>query len=247
LNQQSKEEPSKGVTKKDGVIWIKVVYHSHVFHYRIPQAASIAALNPTIPSPLTIKMAMIASLLRLGQVSNAEKLARYLHRITVLISPANAGLTFKAFLRYRSVPEVDKGGQLDESGSLYPSRPHMREYCLWDSNLEVFVEVPTSLKETCKKALANIPYLGAKDSMVSCISLQEVPEPDIQVSKQLSVSEVKSGMIWYLADFKPETTVNLLDLIPTQRKPEHYQIKPTIIPARTKHWGKSTLYYTLPD
>lgn len=246
MNQQSKEgAPLKRATKEDLVIWIKAVYHSHVFHYRLPQAASIAALNPTIPSPLTIKMAMIASLLRSGQVPDAEQLAKYLHQITVLISPANASLTFKAFLRYRSVPEVGKGGQLDESGSLYPSRPHTREYCLWSSNLEIFVEVPANLKDVCKNALSNIPYLGTKDSLVSCVSVQEISKPDTQINKQLSTSEIKSGVIWYLADFKSETQVDLLDLIPTQRKPEHYQMKPIIAPIGTKHWGKSTLYFVL--
>lgn len=226
-------------------VWIKAVYHSHVFNYRLPQAASIAALNPSMPSPLTIKMAMIASLLRSGQVDDARELAKYLHQIIVLISPADASLTFKAFLRYRSVPEVGKGGKLDESGSLYPSRPHTREYCLWSSNLEISVEVPVNLKDVCKNALSNIPYLGTKDSLVSCVSVQEIGKPDTQISKQPSASEIKSGVIWYLADFKSGIQLDLLDLIPTQRKPEHYQMKPIITPMGTKHWGKSTLYFVL--
>lgn len=238
-------ESLKAKAEEHETVWIKAVYHSHVFHYRLPQAASIAALNPSMPSPLTVKMAMIASLLRSGKVTDARQLAKYLHQIIVLISPADASLTFKAFLRYRSVPEVGKGGQLDESGSLYPSRPHTREYCLWSSNLEISVEVPANLKDTCKNALSNIPYLGTKDSLVSCVSVQEIGKPDNLIGKQPSASEIKSGIIWYLADFKSGVQLDLLDLIPTQRKPEHYQMKPIITPMGTKHWGKSTLYFVL--
>jgi hypothetical protein len=235
------------MAEEHGTVWIKAAYHSHVFHYRVPQAASIAALNPSMPSPLTIKMAMIASLLRSGQIDGARELAKYLHQIIVLISPADASLTFKAFLRYRSVPEVGKDRQLDESGSIYPSRPHTREYCLWSSNLEISMEIPANLKDVCKNALSNIPYLGTKDSLVSCISVQEIGQPDTQIGKHPSASEIKVGVIWYLADFEPRAQLDLLDLIPTQRKPEHYKMRPIIAPMGTKHWGKSTLYFALPS
>jgi len=139
-------------------IWLRAIYHFHVFHYRMPQTASIAAVTPFIPSPLTVKFAMIASLLQRGQYAEAEKLAQVLPKVKVLIIPPESAFSFKAFLRYRSVPAVESTGGFDETGSFYPSRPHTREYALFQGDLIVFVRIPELLKEIGKSALKNIRY-----------------------------------------------------------------------------------------
>ncbi len=99
------------VTKKlnapaEEFIWLKAIYHFHIFHYRMPESVAIAAVTSFVPSPLTVKMAMIASLFQLGNVNAAEIIARNLHKIEVKIVPPKAALSFKVFMRYVSVPEV---------------------------------------------------------------------------------------------------------------------------------------------
>ena len=194
-------------------------------------------------------MAIVASLLRMGEIKSVEGISSELPTIRVLIKPSDASLVFKAFLRYRSppaIPEKRVRGQvnIDETGSLYPSRPHMREYAILGSGIEVYLEVSNSLKEICKRALYQVPYLGSKDSLVSCIDVVETSEPtDSMVAKPLSSTPLRSGIIWHLADFKTDAKVTLIDLLPTQRREEHFAINPYLIPYDSRHWGRTTLYF----
>jgi len=75
-------------------------------------------------------------------------------------------------------------GDLDESGSYYPSRPHTREYALLEDGIIVFVGLPDkSILEIVKTALQRIRYLGCKDSLVTCLGVEEVNEDEVKEAK----------------------------------------------------------------
>jgi len=193
--------PGKRIANKlgttiEGFIWLRAIYHFHVFHYRMPESATIATVTPFVPSPLTVKMAMIASLFQLGDVNGAETIAKNMHEII----PPKAALSFKAFLRYRSPPAVESEEKgLDETGSYYPSRPHMREYAIFQDNLEIYVKLPADIADYGKRALKNIRYLGSKDSVVTCFDLRENSPPnDSQCVSKLGYGN--PGIVVLLAD-----------------------------------------------
>lgn len=228
------------------VCWLKAVYHFHVFHYRMPQTAAIAAITSFVPSPLTVKFAMVASLLQLGRHSEAEALARVLPKVEIRIVPPLAAFSFKAFLRYRSVPAVESAGGLDESGSSYPSRPHTREYSLFQGDLVVFVGVPQEAKSIASDALKNIRYLGCKDSLVWCKEVMPVKQPDdVRIVVQ-PIKEQQAGAVVLLADIKQDATIQLLQIIPSKREEEHYTLEPYTLPGnittsrRTKIFKRQT-------
>lgn len=212
--------------------WLKAVYHCHVFHYRMPQTVAIAAVNPFVPSPLTVKMALIAALLQKGDDQSAQQLARYLPQMEVRIVPPKSAFSFKAFLRYRSVPAVESAGGLDESGSYYPSRPHTREFALLEDSITIFLGLPDksipdkSIVDIARNALANIRYLGCKDSLVTCLEVSKVSEAE-EVENTKTVRPLNSdsaGSVVLGADFEPSTaSLQLRDLIPGSRKEEHYK------------------------
>src|SRR5579872_5862861 len=84
-------------------VWMRAEYHSHLFHYRMPETVAIAAVSPLVPSPLTVKMALVAALARDGDVEGARELAAYLPYLTddaFFIVPPKGAVTFKAFMRY---------------------------------------------------------------------------------------------------------------------------------------------------
>jgi len=62
----------------------------------MPETTAIAALTPFIPSPLTIKMAMIASLFQMWDIAGVKCLSINLKKIEVTIMPPIADITFKA-------------------------------------------------------------------------------------------------------------------------------------------------------
>ncbi len=236
----------KQIANKSGAtaekIWLKATYHFHVFHYRMPESAAIAAVTPFVPSPLTVKMAMISSLFQLGDVNGAEIVAKNMHKIEVKIVPPKAALSFKAFLRYRSPPAVESEEKgLDETGSYYPSRPHMREYAIFQDCLEIYVKLPVDIADYGKRALKNIRYLGSKDSLVTCFELREYnPPPDSQCVSKLDHGN--SGIVVLLADFKQNIQINLEKLIPGNRDEKMYEKLPYTIPGDVMTKGRAKIF-----
>lgn len=226
-------------------IWLKATYHFHIFHYRMPDSVAIATMTPFVPSPLTVKMAMIASLFQLGDVNGAEIIGRNMHKIEVKIVPPKAALSFKAFLRYRSPPAVESEEKgLDETGSYYSSRPHMREYAIFQSNLEIYVRLPLDIADYGKKALKNIRYLGSKDSIVTCFDLREDNPPhDTQCVSKLDYGN--PGIVVLLADFKRDIRIqNLKQLIPGNRDEEMYEKLPYTVPGNVITKGRTRVFIT---
>jgi len=231
-------------TNTNKYIWIKIEYHFHIFHYRMPGTAAISGITPFVPSPLTVKMAMIASLLQLGEPEGAQKLAENIHEIDVKIIPPKSAISFKALLRYRSPPAAEsKEKKFDESGSYYPSRPHTREYTIFQGNLVLYIKSPQHIKDLTKIALKNIRYLGAKDSMVTCIKilLDRKPEEGKYVSPFNSYQE---GTVALLADFKQGTqhTANLISLIPTNRVKSAFENIIYTIPGKVITKGRTKIF-----
>lgn len=211
------------------VQWLRAEYHFHVFHYRMPETVAIAAVTPFVPSPLTIKMALVAALLQSGDDQAARALVPHLPKIEVRIVPPPSALSFRAFLRYRSVPEVESSGSMDETGSYYPSRPHTREYALFSDALTVYLGLPdTAILDTVKRALWNIRYIGCKDSIATCLSVQEVSEKDVSEEPVVQpLGEESNGAAILCADFEPSANLrDLKELIPGSRKEEHYRRPP---------------------
>lgn len=234
------------VTHPSPSVWLKAVYHVHIFHYRMPETAAIAALTPFVPSPLTVKMAMVAALLQRGDAAKARELAPKLPQIEIRIMPPQAAFSFKAFLRYRSVPAVESTGGLDESGSFYPSRPHTREYAFFADDFTVFVGLPDSANPVLvQDALRYIRYLGCKDSQVWCIQVQPVDYDLVAKAPCTSaLAEEKAGSVAILADFAPEATPSLEELIPGKRVKTHYRHPPPVfvLPGRIIVKGKTRLF-----
>lgn len=225
-----------------GEVWLKATYHFHVFHYRMPETAAIATVTPFVPSPLTLKMGMIASLLQIGDVKGVKKVAEHLHEIEIKIIPPKAAVSFKAFMGYRSPPAVESPQELDEIGSYYPKRPHMREYALFYGDLEVYVKLPTEIEEEGKKALRNLRYLGCKDSIVTCIGLtSEKPHHDIQSINKLR--EGTPGIVALLVDFKEGIEIEEISkLIPGSRDEKMYEKSHYTIPGKIITKGRAKIF-----
>ena len=217
-----------------------------MFHYRMPETVAIASVTPFVPSPLTVKVALVASLLQSGDDMSAKQLAPLLPQIEVRIVPPSSAFSFKAFLRYRSVPAVESAGGLDETGSYYASRPHMREYALLEDEITVFVGLPdNSVKEVVKTALQRVRYLGCKDSLVTCLRVEEVNEDEVKEAKTIQpLQEGAPGSVILGADFNGSVSIELKDLIPGSRKEEHYLRPPPVftLPGKVSVKGRTRIF-----
>lgn len=245
--RRKKETPatvSSPAVETGPLVWLRAEYITHVFHYRMPETVAIASVNPLIPSPLTVKMAMLATLLRDDRIEKARQLVSYLPRIRVLIQPPAGAMTFKAFMRYVRVPAVKKAGVIDSmTGGLYGVSPHVREYALWDGALAVFVETPEKLRGIVESALFRIAYLGAKDSQVTCLDVSE-STPDERLCAQPAQSTTaleRGGLVVRLAEWV-NAPDDLVQVIPSQRRETDYKTEAYIMPGRLHTAGKSKVY-----
>lgn len=224
-------------------LWLRADYVAHVFHYRMPETVAIAAVNPFVPSPLTVKMALVAVFLREGRREEAEGVVNAMLHVEVRIKPPDGGIGFRAFLRYTRVPEAGKR-TLTETGGIYGISPHTREYVIWSGHLSIYLLIPEKPSALFKEALWKIPYLGAKDSLVSCINVSEEKpdESECVIELKTEMLEIaKRGFIVRLAELKGSP--DLMELIPTQRKEEHYRHGFFLVPGTLRASGKTKIFH----
>jgi hypothetical protein len=228
-------------------VWLQANYHAHLFHYRMPETVAIAAVSPLIPSPLTVKMALVAALARTGEVEKAQILATFLpHLQNLHIVPPAGVVTFKAFMRYVR-PPADPTVQDGNTGGYYSVSPHIREYALWQEHLSIYVECPIEIQEIMEQALWDITYLGAKDSQVTCLGVQEsMDQPELALSiRQVTNSEDINGAvgpIFRYADFVPDRPLTLEKLMPFSRDKKDYTDGFYMLPGALKGSGRAKIY-----
>lgn len=235
---------SSPVVEVGPFVWLRAEYTAHVFHYRMPDTVAIASVNPLIPSPLTVKMAILATLLRDERVDEARRLAAWLAMARVLIQPPDGAITFKAFMRYVRVPAEKKAGEIDAAtGGLYGVSPHIREYAIWDGSLAVFVETPERFQPIVVDALLRISYLGAKDSQVTCLGVSEVTPDERQCAQRTQgVTDFEQGgVVVRLAEWV-NAPDDLIQAIPTQRRETDYRTETYVMPGTLHATGKSKVY-----
>jgi hypothetical protein len=210
------------------MVWLRADYACHVFHYRMPETVAIASVNPVVPSPLTVKMAMVAALFRDGRVEDARQLAPHLPEMEVMVSPPESALVFRALMRYVRPPADRGSNRIDpNTGGRYGTNPHNREFALWggpgsDSGiLSIFVNTPQSLADVVESALRHVSYLGAKDSMVTCQEVRQEEPDESTCCKALAEGDPPpidfGSFVVRLADMRRGAQLELINLIPSQR------------------------------
>lgn len=230
-------------------VWLRACFHAHLFHYRMPETVAIAAVSPLVPSPLTVKMALVAALARVGNIDGARELTRLLPSLkdnAFFLIPPEGAVTFKAFMRYVR-PPADPTTRDGNTGGFYAVSPHIREYTLWQGNLAVVLRCPVEAKDLMTEALWNVAYLGAKDSQVTCLSVEVLPDGPpptdaVQLVTGAEGLEQAAGPIFRLADFAPDRAPTLEQLIPFSRDKKDYRLGFYALPGTLEGSGRAKIY-----
>jgi hypothetical protein len=225
----------------------------------MPETVAIASINPALPSPLTVQMAMLAAYLREGEREKAQALLELLP-LKLRLRPPQGAVIFRGILRYVRPPK--EPGDFDKNtGAGYKISPHFREFALLQGPLEVYVQAPSEHLELLAEALERIPYLGAKDSLASCegeVELVGEPPPDCAIPlEEADLSQATDYLVLQLADFgaredlfplekgkrknqgKPLTLERLL---PSQRIKQHYRLRTYLVKGRLISSGNVKIF-----
>lgn len=224
-------------------VWLCASYACHSFHYRMPETVAISSINPAMPSPLTVKMALIASYLRTGDIASATQVFD-MFPLEVRVRPSKGAIVYRSIMRYVRPPK-DSSKVDGNTGSSYTISPHFREFALLAGQLEVYVKTPEATHALITEALEHIPYFGAKDSLVTCMDVQEITEPPRDCVSMIDPDVVVGDfdmMMMQFADFdasafKGKNRITLESLIPSQRNKKHYQVNSYVVPARQRSQG----------
>jgi hypothetical protein len=241
------------IVASQGKVWLKASFACHSFHYRMPDTVAIASVNPALPSPLTVQMAMLAAFLRDGEADKAQALLA-LMPLTIRIRPPQGAVIFRSLMRYVRPPKSSEEFDAN-TGSGYRISPHFREFALLDGTLDIFVQAMPEDQVFISEALEKIPYLGAKDSLVTCLGIEnEEPGNDcVTGASDFKPTTLTDYTMVQLADFAAKDklhpkkdaakkAITLAQLIPGQRSKEHYILEPMVVAGRITSAGNVKIF-----
>jgi CRISPR-associated Cas5-like protein len=220
------------------MVWVGAKYRfASTFSYRIPYFSSSFAISAPVPSPSTIKLALVSSTInRTGNIDKGKELFNNIRNAKVEVELPETFAVFKAFMKRLKKKRQGEG---------FERTFGIREYILYNGNLGIRLEI-NSNENLVSEAFKKIQYIGTSDSICSYIEELNESSPE-RIVKQSSpdFSGANKGVIYLLSDFSENTTFN--DIIPFQAKNLKKIIlilKPYLFPIRVKQKDKNCTVYT---
>lgn len=151
-------------------MWLKAeIEFGTTFSYRQPDASAQFAIGSPIPSPATIKLALVDTAIRWNSsVETGRQIFEWLKTCPVLCVPPERVVRFRVFLKRLKPREQEL---LESTG--------IRDYFLLDGFLTIFLQVPKDKVEKAKQLLQKVRKLGTSDSLCWCRDVTEVDEAEL--------------------------------------------------------------------
>lgn len=183
-------------------MWIGAKYvFGATFSYRIPGFSSSYAAAAPIPSPSTIKLALVATAIgKSGNVKVGEELFENVKTAQVAVEIPDRIVVFKSFIKRLKQKRLGKG---------FESTFGIREYVLYSGPLTIFVNVSKNAK-MIMESLKAVRYFGTSDSACTNIECSHYEPTWEKVPKPYSAKD-KGGVIFLLTDFTEEAKFDAIN------------------------------------
>ena len=223
------------------MLWIRGTYSfASTFSYRLPYFSSSYALSAPAPSPSTINLAIVASVInRTGNIETGKTLFEKIRTSEVLMELPEKISIFKAFLKRLKKKRQEQA---------FESTFGIREYVIYNGPLKIYLNVPDDSSEAIIEALRNVQFLGTSDSICMCTNTAKVAKPPAKCARPHSTTEKTNGIIFLLTDFTNKATFDAVNPYTKKklRKDEEIISKPYIFPIKvTKKDKNCTVYASL--
>ncbi|MCX7973808.1 MAG: hypothetical protein N3B16_04825 [Candidatus Aminicenantes bacterium] len=216
-------------------------YFSALFSYRIPNLSPSYALTSIIPSPSSLRLALVDAAIKLkGSVDYGIEIFNLIKTIRIEIEPPDKVAVLKFFIK-RLKPPKSKDSSFEESFGI-------REYCHFNGPIKAYFELFNHHDEIVE-LLKRLRRLGTSDSLLSCkVSLSEL-EPDSSMTCKL-LSEIKpEGLnfkgrpVVILNELKEDAEFIQLNPYSSSRKGMPFISKIFILPLIEKKKGENFVLY----
>jgi len=217
--------------------WMKLKLHFPSFYsYRIPDYSSQYALTLPLIAPSTIKLALVATAIRMsGEVSEGKRIFEY-------VKDAKVGVKLPKIIVVNSVFIKRLKKKKDQPG-FQPSFG-VREYVYFSGDVEIYlglnkIEIPEKLMAYAR----GIRYLGTSDSIVYVKSAEWIDKEPVGVIYPSEFSKLPEGAIIYpVKDFAKKVTFEQINpYSPNKKAGDSYKTKfyPILLskrPKKGKNW-----------
>ncbi|MEM3075837.1 MAG: CRISPR-associated protein Cas5 [Candidatus Bilamarchaeaceae archaeon] len=233
------------------MVWIGAKYlFASAFSYRIPYFSSSYALSAPVPSPSTIKLAIVATAInRTGNIEKGKKLFEQLKLANITTELPEKIVLFKAFMKRLKQKRKGKEGKIQTPwGTLtesFESTFGIREYILYNGPITIFIEMPQETAEEVRDILRNIQYFGTSDSICTCLE-SNFAEPNISRCANPVKEKAKptNGIVFLLSDFTEKATFESVNPFSEQKlKKGEITLKPYIFPIEIEKKDKNCTIY----
>jgi len=220
--------------------WLRLRIHFPSFYsYRIPNYSSQYALALPLVAPSTIKLALVATAIRVtGKVDEGKRVFKYVKDAKIGIKLPKLIVVNSVFIK-RLKKKKDQPGFQQSFG--------VREYVHFSEDLEVYLgfektDVP---KELVTYAQA-IRYLGTSDSIVY-VKAKWINKEPVDAAFPLELSKIPEGaMVYPVRDFVKKVTFEQINPYSSKKAGKPYETKyyPILLSRRPKE-GKNWKLFVL--
>ncbi|MEM1673060.1 MAG: hypothetical protein QXX33_04085 [Candidatus Hadarchaeales archaeon] len=218
-------------------MWVRAKYvFGATFSYRIPGFSSSYAAAAPIPSPSTVKLALVATAIeKSGNVEVGKNLFESLKTAKVVIELPEKIAVFKSFIKRLKQKRGGKG--FDRTFGI-------REYVLYSGPLTIFVNTSNKV---IMESLKAVRYFGTSDSLCTNVECDYYEPAWDKVPRPYSPEEKMEGVIFLLTDFTKEATFDAVNPYSkvSLKGGEHIVKQPYIFPLRVIEKKKTYTIYEL--
>ncbi len=185
------------------MVWLRADYEfPSTFSYRIPDVSAQFAVGSPIPSPATVKLALVDTAIRWsGNVDEGRRIFDLVKKLKVCIVPPPRMVRFRAFIKRLKPPHSSAG-----DGASTVESTGVRDYFLLSEPLSVYIEVPQAHADEIRKLLPCIRRFGTSDSLCWCTGVSEEKPDNCLCPQPLDkLTPTQQGLAVRLSDLSPQS------------------------------------------
>ena len=236
-------------------MWLVVRYQpTTLFSLRYSTATTTGAKSLLVPSPYTVKMALLVAAIRWQGVAFAKEVFPLLRDLSPMqICPSEYAVTNRCFLKYQKLRE-DKTAKSKRGADYEPpigfqSTVGFREYVHLQGDLRIALPMQDEAQILDFLQLAvRVNYFGKRGSFVQYAGFEHIKVLPRIFSVSLLVAAGQSGILQPLDDMAPTLTFDQVDVTSEIRigsgdRPSN----PTLLPYRVNRSASTySAYARLP-
>ena len=230
-------------------MWLVVRYQpTALFSLRYSTATTTGAKSLLVPSPYTVKMALLAAAIRWKGVEEAKQVFPAIRDLSpVRVRPSKHAVVNRCFLKYQKLSE-DKTSKSKRAADYeapvgFQSTVGFREYVYLEGSLDVAFPVKDEAQSRdLLQLLVRINYFGKRGSFVQYAGFEYVSVLPPLFTMNLADSNGQSGILQPLDDMASTLTFEQVDVTSEVRMSSTDRpSSPTLLPYRS---AKSTATYS---